>query len=178
VLECGSYVVRVDVSWPFLSNGGRASLETCADRGDALGRISLNRAKFLIRSYMRTRLWKVRAWGERAKRGLQCGVRCNRRAPRHALPNPLTWNATAQIEEHVMHILMRENNLFDRLSDEEAEYATKYASLSATWALSPCAGLRAALPCHRLETRRATERPVARRAGTPPSWMTTCKALS
>jgi hypothetical protein len=24
-----------------------------------------------------------------------------------------------------MHILMRENNLFDRLSDEEAEYATK-----------------------------------------------------
>lgn len=105
-------------------------------------------------------------------------VQCGAHAARSALPNPLTRNATSQIEEHVMHILMRENNLFDRLSDEEAEYATKYVSLSATRALSPCAGLRAALPCHRLEPRRATKRPVARRAGTPQSWTTTCKALS
>mmetsp|Transcript_2460 Transcript_2460/g.5066 ORF Transcript_2460/g.5066 Transcript_2460/m.5066 type:complete len:234 (-) Transcript_2460:272-973(-) len=49
---------------------------------------SLNRAKYLMRAYLRTRIWKI--------------------------------------ENNVMHILMPEHGLFERLSDHERDYATRY----------------------------------------------------
>mmetsp|Transcript_29338 Transcript_29338/g.56307 ORF Transcript_29338/g.56307 Transcript_29338/m.56307 type:complete len:247 (+) Transcript_29338:59-799(+) len=52
---------------------------------------SLNRAKYLMRAYLRTRLWKI--------------------------------------EQHVMHILMPENGLYERLSPAERTYAEKYTGI-------------------------------------------------
>ena len=69
----------------------------------ALRRMDLNRVKFLLRAYLRTRLVKVGA----ARTSLS-------RSPVHAGP---------QIEEHVFHYLSGEHNLLQRLSPHELAFA-------------------------------------------------------
>ena len=65
--------------------------------------MDLNRVKFLLRAYLRTRLVKVGA----ARTSLS-------RSPVHAGP---------QIEEHVFHYLSGEHNLLQRLSPHELAFA-------------------------------------------------------
>ena len=84
-------------------------------------RTSLHRAKYIIRSYLRTRLWKVCV----NKPVIPLREPRWELHPTHLVNLSLPPPRPLQIESNVMYIMIPDNGLYTRLSADEQDFANR-----------------------------------------------------